>query len=71
MMRRARDLSRWPIPRSAKTYSSMSSNGKIALKMNETAVWLSSRWRRACSKVVLPVPTFPVSTMKPLRSWVP
>ena len=71
MMRRARDSSRLTTPRSARTYSSMSSNGRVELKMNETAVWPSSRWRRAWSKVVLPVPTFPVSRMKPLRSWVP
>src|SRR5437879_9188473 len=62
MRRCARDSSRFAIPRSASAYSSMSSNGSFELKMKETAVLPLSRWRRACSNVVLPVPTFPVST---------
>ena len=40
--------------------------------MNDTAVDPASSFRsKAFSSVVLPVPTSPVSTRKPLSSWTP
>jgi hypothetical protein len=55
-------------PRSARAYSSISSNGNVELVMKAELARPSIRWTSVRSTVVFPVPTSPVIKMKPFCS---
>ncbi len=59
------------MPNSSKSIRKKSRGSSFGLKMKAEAVSASSCPSSACSSVVLPVPTSPVSTTKPLRDCTP